>query len=68
MAEAVAMVEAAAMVEAVATEDVAVDAATEDVAAVVATTMAHNNVNHATTVTATPVSVPMSNKVSATTP
>lgn len=57
------MAEAAAMVEAVATV-----AAVVTVAAAAATTMAHNNVNPATTVTATPVSAPMFNKGSATTP
>ena len=68
-ADTVAMAEAADMVEAAATVvTVATVVAVAMVAAAAATTMAHNNVNPATTVTATPASAPMFNKVSATTP
>jgi len=68
-ADTVAMAEAADMVEAAATvEAVATVVAVAMVAAAAATTMAHNNVNPATTVTATPASAPIFNKVSATTP
>jgi len=62
-ADTVAMAEATATAEAVATV-----VAVAMVAAAAATTMAHNNVNPATTVTATPASAPIFNKVSATTP
>ena len=68
MVEAVATVEAVAMVEAVATVAAVVTVAVAAVAVVaVATTMVHNNVNPATTVTATPASDLKSNKVSVTT-
>ena len=59
-ADTVAMVEAAAMAEAVATV-----AAVVTVAVAVATSMAHNNMNPATTETTTPAWAPMFDKGSA---
>ena len=69
-ADTVAMVEAAAMAEAVAmaeamAEAVATVAAVVTVAVAVATSMAHNNMNPATTETTTPAWAPMFDKGSA---